>query len=182
MPYFTRLTDIITCSLTEILSEAADPVLTLRDVIREMQEGLTGARRTVRTSDGNRTRIRSEIEQHEAQMQKWVDRAKEALSARDEDGAREALMRKVEIEDLLDGLRPELDAAESTYQHMLRIRKALEARHSEAMRRLSELTGQEEPVRLESETAVHAISQAQQEKHAEVEAELEALRRQLGES
>jgi len=181
MPYFTRLTDIITCSLTEILDESSDPETTLRDVIREMEEGLAGARRTVRASDGNRQRLRAEIEQHEAQMQKWVDRARQSLVGQNENDARESLTRKVELEDLLDGLRPELDAAESTYQHMLRIRKALEARHSEAMRRLFELTGKREPVQLESETAVHAISRSQQEKQDEVEAELAALRRQLDE-
>lgn len=182
MPYFTRLTDIITCSLTEILDDCADPESILRDVIREMEEGLAGARRSVRSSDGNRSRIREEIEQHEAQMRKWVERAKQSLADNNENAAREALTRKVELEDLLDGLRPELEAAESTFQHMLRIRKALEARHSEAMRRLSEMTGHEEPVRLESETAVHATSQSQQEKQDEVEAELAELRRQLGES
>ena len=62
---------------------------------------------------------------------------------------------------------------------MLRIQKALEARHSEAQRRLVDLTGESTEVRLESETAIHAVNKSQQEKSCEVEAELEALRRQL---
>lgn len=180
MPYFSRLTDIVTCSLTEILDESDNPQSTLREVIEEMEEGLASARRVARTSAANRDRLQQEIDQHTIQVQKWVDQAKASLSQGDEEKARQALTRKVEMEDLIDGLKPELDAADSNYQNMLRIQKALEARHSEATRRLSELTGQEEPIRLESETAIHAIQQSQQEKSSEVEAELEALRRELG--
>ena len=90
------------------------------------------------------------------------------------------MTRKVEVEDLIDGLKPEFEAAKSTHQHMQRIQKALEARHSEALRRLSDLTGEPAAVPLESETAVHAAAAAQQEKNDEVEAELEALRKELG--
>ncbi|MEZ6063122.1 MAG: PspA/IM30 family protein [Planctomycetaceae bacterium] len=180
MPHFSRLTDIITCSLTQILSESSDPVATLREVIDEMEEGLAGARRTARTAAANRDRLRREIDEHSAQVTSWHEKARTALAASDESGARDALTRKVEVEDLVDGLRPELDAAESTRQHMLRIQKALEARHAEALRRLTELTGEEEPVRLESETAVHSAALALREKSSEVEAELEALRKELG--
>ena len=180
MPYFTRLTDIVTCSLTEILDEANDPELTLREVITEMEEGLSGARRSARTASSSHNRLQREIEEHSEQIDQWVARARQALEANDESKAREALTRKVEVEDLLDGLKPELKSARKTHEHMLRIQKALEARHSEALRRLSELTGSPTQVKLESETAIHAVAQSQQEKYAEVEAELAALKKQLG--
>lgn len=180
MPYFTRLTDIVTCSLTEILDGSDDPELTLREVIQEMEEGLSGARRSANTANGNRERIQREIEEHTAQITEWVDRARQALEAGHEDEARESLTRKVEIEDLVEGLKPELQAADKTHEHMLRIQKALEARHSEAVRRLSEITGTTEDIRLESDTAVHAVAQSQQERQDEVEAELAALKKQLG--
>ena len=177
MPHFSRLTDIVTCSLTEILDESDDPQLTLREVIEEMEEGLTSARRVARTSAANRDRLQLDIDGHTAQR---IDKAKAALTAGNESAAREALTRKVEIEDLVDGLKPELEASESNYNNMLRIQKALEARHAEAIRRLSELTGEPAQIRLESETAVHAITQSNQEKSSEVDAELEALKRQMG--
>lgn len=180
MPYFTRLTDIVTCSLTEILDAADDPENTLRNVIQEMEEGLSGARRSARTASSNRDRLEREIADHGVHVSEWVDRARRALEAGREDDARDALTRKVEVEDLLEGLKPELQAAQKTHEHMLRIQKALEARHSEALRRLSELTGNPVDGQLESETAIHAVAQSQQEKHAEVEAELAALKKQLG--
>ena len=180
MPHFSRLTDIVTCSLTEILESADDPAATLKEVIDEMAEGLAAAQRSASTAARNRDRMQNEIDQHSQQKDQWLATARERLNDSDEAGAREALTRKVEVEDLIEGLEPELKAAASTHQHMLRIQKALEARHAEAVRRLAELTGEATPAQLESETAVHAAAVAKQEKNNEVEAELEALRKELG--
>lgn len=180
MPHFSRLTDIVTCSLTEILEASDDPATTLREVVEEMEEGLTSARRVAQTSGSNRDRLQKEITAHTTQMNDWLAKAKAALSNGDESAARDALTRKVEIEDLIEGLTPELEAANTTWQNMLRIQKALEARHAEAIRRMTDLTGEAPSVPRESETAAHAITQSQQEKSTEVEAELQALRKQLG--
>lgn len=179
MPHFSRLTDIVTCSLTEILSAAADPASTLKEVIDEMNEGLAACRRTVRSSHTNYQRFRSEIGQHEQNVARWMESARAELASGNEATARQALTRKVELEDLIQGLQPEMQAAYDTWQNMLRIQKALEARHSEAVRRLADLTGESAPVRLESETAVHSAQAADAERDSEVEAELQALRRQL---
>lgn len=179
MPHFSRLTDIVTCSLTEILELSENPQSTLREVLQEMEEGLTSARRVAQTSCKNRDRLQSELDEHSRQVLDWVDKAKSSLTAGDENAAREALTRKVEVEDLIEGLKPELDAAESNYRNMLRIQKALEARYAEARRRMEELTGQPAEIRIESETTEHAVTQSQQEKSSEVEAELEALRKEI---
>ena len=179
MPHFSRLTDIITCSLTEILAAAAEPAVTLQEIMEEMNEGLAACRRNVRTSIGNSERLKREIAEYETQVVVWKDRAKQNLASSDEDAARNSLRRKVEVEDLIAGLRPELDAAVSASQHMLRIQKALEARIAEAVRKLEELTGQTSAIRLESETAVHSAVAASQQLSSAVEAELEALRREM---
>ncbi|MCH2210203.1 MAG: PspA/IM30 family protein [Fuerstiella sp.] len=179
MPYFTRLTDIVTCSLTEILDGAENPEITLREVIQEMEQGLSGAQRSAQTADRNRVRIQRDIDEHNAQIEQWVSRARQALESGREDDARDALTRKVELEDLLNGLRPELDAAAKTHEHMLRIQKALEARHSEALRRMNDVTGSPAGIHQESGTTVHAVARSQLARQHEVEAELKALRRQL---
>ena len=179
MPHFSRLTDIITCSLTEILAAAAEPTVTLLEIIGEMNEGLAACRRNVRTSTDNSERLKREISEYETQVVVWKDRAKLNLENSDEDAARNSLRRKVEVEDLIAGLRPELDAAVSASQHMLRIQKALEARHAEALRKLEDLTGQKPQIRLESATAEHFAAAAAQKRSTTVEAELEALRREM---
>ena len=181
MPHFSRLTDIITCSLTEILDTAADPAKTLQEIIGEMNEGLSACRRNVRTSTDNGERLRREISDYETQIVAWKHRAKQNLADGDEDTARNSLRRKVEIEDLIAGLRPELEAAVSASQHMFRIQKALEARYSEAARKFEELTGQSAAIPLESETAILSASAATHQRSSAVEAELEALRREMQE-
>ena len=61
MPHFSRLTDIITCSFTEILDESDDPAQTLAEIIDEMNEGLGACRKNVRTSMTNAERLQREI-------------------------------------------------------------------------------------------------------------------------
>lgn len=180
MPHFSRLTDIVTCNLTEILKSAHDPVLVLREIIAEMAEGLAACRRTVLTSVRNHERISREIEDYRLQIGEWLDRAKQSLNSGDEVTARESLTRKVELEGLIAGLLPESEAAQGTSQHMLRIQKALEARHSDASRRLSELTGEPLVLRSDSYAAPPSTAISVQETQSEVEAELAALRRELG--
>lgn len=180
MPHFSRLTDIITCSITEILNSSADPAQTLREIIDEMNEGLSACRRNVRTSASNGERLKREIADYEAQIKEWKDKARQFLAVDNEEGARDSLRRKVEVEDLIAGLRPELEAASATWKNMLRIQKALEARQAEAVRKMEEMTGQLPEQPLESETAVMSATAASSERAIEVEAELEALKRELG--
>lgn len=124
MPHFSRLTDIITCSLTEILNAATNPTGTLQEIIGEMHEGLDACRRNVQTSSTIGERLKREIMDSETQIDVWKDRARQSLADGDDAAARNSLSRKVEIEDLIAGLRPELDAAVSAAQHMFRIQKA----------------------------------------------------------
>lgn len=179
MPHFSRLTDIITCSISEILSSSPEPLETLREIIDEMNEGLAACRRNIRTAMANSDRLRTEIAGYENQIVDWKDKARAFLGDGDEEGARESLLRKVEIEDLIEGLRPELDAALATSQHMQRIQKALDARHSEAVRKLEDLTGETSTPRLESEATALSAGAANKVRITEVEAELEALKREL---
>ncbi|MFN9718227.1 MAG: PspA/IM30 family protein [Planctomycetota bacterium] len=180
MPHFSRLTDIITCSLSDILSTSEHPAQTLTEIIEEMNEGLGACRRNVRTAMMNADRLHREIKGYEYQISEWKDHARTSLSDGDEDKARDALTRKVELEDLISGLRPELDAAHAAQQQMFRIQKALEARHAEAIRKLEELTGQPTAITLESETAVISASAANVRRQSEIEAELAALKKELG--
>ena len=117
MPHFSRLTDIITCNLTEILNGVSDPGQTLQEIVDEMNEGLAACRRNVRTAANNGERLHQEIAEYEVQVAEWKNRARLFLSEGDEEGARDSLRRKVEVEDLIAGLQPELDAANQTCQH-----------------------------------------------------------------
>ncbi len=86
MSYFSRLTDIVTCNLTEILSQESNPKAAIQTIVREMEEGLAGAKRSVSTANGSVARLNREIGEHQAQADQWMAQAKEELQKGNEAG------------------------------------------------------------------------------------------------
>jgi phage shock protein A len=171
MPYFSRLTDIITCRIGDLLAAAPDPQHALTEILTEMREGLEACDRNLRTYAASRDRLEAEIASHQTQATRWRDEARRHLTANDEDMARTALQRKAELEDLMAGLRPELEAATSNWNNMQRIRRALDARFAEAQR---------EAERFAPDTGALLLSEFQSTPSPpSVETELEQLRREL---
>jgi len=176
MTYFSRLTDIVTCNLTKLLAEADDPVAALQEIIAEMDAGMAGARRSMQTAQGNEDRIRGEVEEHSRQITLWSDKAKEHLVAGSDDQARLALVRKREVDDLVAGLEQQLLAAEQTREHLATTFRALEARLAEARRRQQGGDGGAESAGDKSATGPGSAASS------EIEDELAALKRELGQS
>jgi phage shock protein A len=139
MNYFSRLTDIVTCNLNEILARESDPVAALRRIIAEMDEGLAGARRSVSTAATNEQRLRGELGELHGQVEHLTEEARESLRAGDESAARVTLVRRQEVADVIAGLEQQHKAACATRDHLNTTLRALEARLSEARRRMQEL-------------------------------------------
>lgn len=175
MAYFSRLTDIVTCNLSEILAASDDADAALRQIIAEMEEGLKGAQRSVATAKKSQDKTRTDLGEQQRQVQHWADAARSALAANDEDKARLSLIRKQEAEDVAAGLEQQLNAATSTLEHLSTLHRALEGRLADARRRLA---GEAE---LESPPAEKrpASTNVDADRSSKVEAELEALRREL---
>lgn len=185
MSFFSRLTDIVTCNLSDLLAPEPNPRAAIRDIIAEMEEGLAGARRSVSTATANVERLRREIEEHNSQIDYWNSRAKDELSAGRDDQARVALVRKKEVEDLIAGLLQEQQAALTTRDHLTTTLRALEARLAEARRRMQELDeAADETVPASHDTEVMPLpgrfDALDDERARQIDEELEALRRALG--
>ncbi|MFK7820185.1 MAG: PspA/IM30 family protein [Planctomycetaceae bacterium] len=181
MSYFSRLTDIVTCNLSEILKTADDPAAAIADVISEMEEGLSGCERCVHRAERAASDLRGELDEYAGQIGDWMDKAKTALASGDENAARQALLRKKEVEDLLAGLEREHKAAVATHDSLKTTLRALEARISEARRRAQEIesgTDSEGPSEDVELTGVEATIEASRSDM--IEDELAELRRQMG--
>lgn len=174
MSYFSRLTDIVTCNLTEILARAEDPQQTLVDIVREMEQGLEGAQRSVTTARTNRAHLEKEMTDCQNQIATWTERAKAELAEGNEEQARLCLFRRQEVEALIAGLDQQLTAATATCQHLETTLHALQARLADARRRLAELRA--DPA---AETPPGPVEGT---KLQSVEEELAALKRELGQS
>ena len=177
MPYFSRLTDIVTCSLTDLLAQSADPASALAEIVSEMEEGQAGARRSVATAAANVARLEAESEQQRRQIDFWQTQAKTELTAGDEHAARHSLIRRQEAEDVVAGLEQELTAARGTHEHLKTTLRALEARLADARRKRVELTGGDPPPDSPTPAAPPAH---EPDRGRSVEDELEALRREIG--
>ncbi len=178
MNYFSRLTDIVTCNLGEILSRESNPVAAIKKIIGEMEEGLAGARRSVATSAENEKRLERERAELEGQVARLIDEARDALKAADESAARIALIRKQEVADVIAGLEQQHRAARATREHLTTTLRALEARLSEARRKEEELASD---TKVKGGVAKPGQSGGLQDdpRVRQVEDELAALKREL---
>lgn len=180
MSYFSRLTDIVTCSLSQLLSEADDPKAAIAEIIAEMREGLSGAQRSVNTATVSEQRLRLEIDSHREQIEMWTGKAKEQLLSGIESEARQSLLRKREVEDLIAGLSQQHKAAIATREHLATMQRALEARLAEAIRCQVSMCGEVQEPPPEVPAYLSAPPSHHEDRHREVDAELEALKRELG--
>jgi len=178
MPYFSRLTDIVTCSLTAILEDAANPSQTLGEIIHEMEDGLAGAQRSVQTAEKNRLRLQQELEEASRQADHFDQQARTALQNNDENAARTALYRKKEANDLKAGLEQQVSVAQSTHEALMTTYRALEARLAEARRKMTEY-GISEPEQSRYSSLTDTAHEARQ---SEIEEELESLKKQMSQS
>lgn len=184
MTYFSRLTDIVTCNLTELLAESKNPEATLEEIIHEMRQGIASSQRTVKAAMEQEERLGNEVVEQSKQIDYWAQQARTQLENGNEEEARRSLRRKREIEDLVNGIQREFESAKRTAEERITTLHALEARLADAIRRRAALSGDEDATTdaaAESD-AQHAMEPApvNAERDEEIEAELEALKRELG--
>ncbi len=175
MPFFSRLTDIVTCNLTDLLTNSDDPQATLQEVIDEMEQGLAGAQRSVQTAQKSKRTLEEDLEDSQKQIVDWDAAALEQLNAGDENAARTSLYRKKEVMDIAAGFEQQVQVAHSTYESLMTTYRALEARLAEAKRKQSELGVKE------SDDNHHSAltATAKQLREQEVEDELAALKNRI---
>ncbi|QDT37492.1 PspA/IM30 family protein [Stratiformator vulcanicus] len=179
MPYFSRLTDIVTCNLSDLIGKTENPAEALSEILAEMEQGIAGARRSVTTASANVERLKGEIKEQQAQVGIWMEQARKRIADGDEEAARLALMRKQEVEDVIAGLEQEQRAAEKTRVHLETTLRALEGRMNDARRKQAELSGTADAAPAASAIAA-TMSPEEQSRRKSVDDELAALKKELG--
>lgn len=179
MSYFSTLTDIVTCNLSEILANETDPEAAVEQIIYEIQEGVAGALRSLGTARTKVDNLRQELAEHSREAEKFAQQAIQAVEQDNENDARKCLLRKTEQLDLVAGLEQQLTSANNLVSHLTTTHRALEARLHDAQRKQQELKSgtfqQEAPVSVPEQESPLESSRNQQ-----IEDELAALKKQLG--
>ena len=109
MGVFTRFKDIISSNINALLDEAEDPKKMLRMMIQEMEDTLIELKSSCSMKMASKEELEDDIEIAQKKVERWAERAKKALSAGEEELAREALLEKRKISKNLEYLKNDLE-------------------------------------------------------------------------
>jgi phage shock protein A len=94
MGIFTRFRDIISSNISAMLDRAEDPEKLIRMMIREMEDTLVEIKVSCAGLMATAKRVRRQMEEHDARVRFWDEKAGLAVSKGRDDLAREALLEK----------------------------------------------------------------------------------------
>ena len=108
MGVFTRFKDIISSNINAILDNAEDPQKMLRMMIQEMEDTLIELKSSCSLKLASKEELEDDIEIAESKVVRWAERAKKALTAGEEELAKEALLEKRKISKNLEYFKEDL--------------------------------------------------------------------------
>jgi phage shock protein A len=153
MSIFKRIQDIVSANLNDLLEGYENPEQLLRQAIREMEDAIQRAKPDVARAMASEKTLSRELAANEAHRDVWQSRAKTAVEAGDEALARKALERKLEYEKLVAALNDQAAAAGEASQMLRRQLAAMEAKLSDARRRLTTLVARNRAADIRSKMA-----------------------------
>ena len=140
MGIFQRISDIISANLNEMTEGFENPEQMLKQAIREMEESIVKATKETARALANEKTIDRELHNNQAQVQRWHERAEQAVSSGDDELARKALKRMHEHEKLVAALEDQKSTAQEAGQSLRRQLDAMKAKLAEAKRNLATLS------------------------------------------
>ena len=186
MKIFSRVSDIISANINDLLDRAENPEKMARQIIRELEEALLAARREVVMAIAAERRLIRRLKQEEALAGDWHSKAEEAVKKGQDDLARRALAKKREHSFLAKGLRSQEETARANTQRLKENLSLFQQKIAQAKRRKDLLIARHRATR--AEKAMHKpllhlpptgeMSQLarMEEKVEAAEAEVEALK------
>lgn len=100
MAIFERLGDLIRSNVNDLIDKAEDPEKMVKQVIIDMEEQLRSATSGYATAMAGVNQVKKQMEQAQAQSKQWEEKAKMALSAGNEELAKQALGRKADADNM----------------------------------------------------------------------------------
>ncbi|MEN3973031.1 PspA/IM30 family protein [Sphingomicrobium sp. XHP0235] len=134
-PIFSRARDIIAANVNDLLDRSEDPAKMIRMMILEMEDVLSETRATAARAIADLKEMRATHDRLDDMATSWDGRAMLALEKDREDLARQALMEKSRITDMIDGLAAEMSGIEEALKGYEADIQRLQAKLSEARAR-----------------------------------------------
>ncbi len=108
MGVFSRFLDIVNANINSLLDKAEDPEKMLKLMMQEMEDTLIELKSSCADSIASKNSLDKRIQETEASIKRWMERAHLALDKGKEDLAREALIMKKQTIESLEQLKGEL--------------------------------------------------------------------------
>ena len=104
MSILNRFSDIISSNINAVIDRMEDPEKMIDQYLRNMMDDLAEVKRNTAGIMAEEARAKREVDQNEAQVNKYAELAKKALEANNDDDARIFLSKKQETENVGSGL------------------------------------------------------------------------------
>lgn len=119
MGVFSRFLDIVNANINALLDKAEDPEKMIKLMIQEMEDTLIELKSSCAAKMASRTKSERNYQEAFEAVERWQQRAELAIAKAREDLAREALLEKRRVSELLDGLKAEV----SSYDEIIVVAK-----------------------------------------------------------
>jgi phage shock protein A len=150
---FSRISDVITANISDLIDRVEDPEKMIKQIIREMEENIGRAKEGVVDAIASEKTLQQNVDKHRREAKTWQENARTALRDGKEDLAHQALVRKNEHDTILKSLEPALKSAQGTSASLKAQITALEAKLDEAKRKRGALVA-----RQRAAEAMHSMS------------------------
>src|SRR5215472_13461148 len=152
MGIFSRLAQLIKSNLNDLISRSEDPEKMLNQVVLDMSNQLTEAKKQVAASIADEKRLAKQFEQETANAQEWERRAMMALRAGNEALAKEGLARKREHDELAATYNEQWTKQKAAVDQLKRALRLLNDKIEEAKRKRNVLVARKK--RAEAQRAI----------------------------
>lgn len=111
MAILERFNDIIKANINALIDKMEDPSKMIDQYLRDMVEDLAEVKRSTASVMADETRTKRLLEDNQAEVAKYSDYAKKAITAKNDDDARVFITKKQELENVGAGLMTAFAAA-----------------------------------------------------------------------
>lgn len=153
MGIFDRISTVIKANINDLISRAEDPEKMLNQIIEDMREQIAEAKKGVIEVMATEKRLEAQYKKELEEVSEWENKAKLALSKGDENLAREALVRKNEVQKRATEYKEQYEAQKSESDQIQTALRKLVAKYEEANRKKSLLIAKQKRAEAQKKVA-----------------------------
>ncbi|MFO8064353.1 MAG: PspA/IM30 family protein [Spirochaetota bacterium] len=135
MGIFDRFRRLIKSNLNEMINKAENPEKMLEQVIDDMNKQLIESKKNVAAAIADEKKLERQINQTKSQAQQWERRAETAVRAGEDELAKEALIRKEELERYAEEYEKQREQQHESVEKLKIALRALQQKLEEAQRK-----------------------------------------------